>query len=101
MNCAVKKTKGKHKSKDTDKAQESPGPHWVGPWGRGGWWEMMCRQRRSIQQMVYITDDWQFRVSSQFNSCSSPKRLNQRKGGKVGRCDGACRVRSSRLGVLK
>lgn len=51
--------------------------------------------------MVYITDDWQFRVSSQFYCCSSPKRANERKRGKVGHCDGACRVRSSRLGVLK
>lgn len=28
-----KKEKGKHKSKDMDKAQESPGSHWVGPGG--------------------------------------------------------------------
>lgn len=66
--------------------------------GVGGRW---YRQGRSIQQMVYITDDWQFRVSSQFYCCSSPKRANERKRGKVGHCDGACRVRSSRLGVLK
>ena len=33
MNCGLKKKKekGKHKSKDMDKAQESPGSHWVGP----------------------------------------------------------------------
>lgn len=90
-----KKKKGKHKSKDMDKAQESPGPHRVRGLGGGGRW---CRQGRSIQQMVYITDDWQFRVSSQFYCCSSPKRANQRKRG---HCDGACRVRSSRLGALK
>lgn len=35
MNCGLKKKKekGKHKSKDMDKAQESPGSHWVGPGG--------------------------------------------------------------------
>lgn len=90
--CWFKKKKGKHKSKDMDKAQESPGPHWVRP---GGWWEMV-QTGRSIQQMVYITEDWQFRVSSQFYCCSSPKRANQRKRGRRG-TDGACRVRSSRL----
>lgn len=79
-----KKEKGKHKSKDMDKAQESPGSHWGGPGGR---WRC-CRPGKSIQQMVYITDDWQFRVSSQFSCCSSPVRANQRKGGKVGHCDG-------------
>lgn len=67
-----------------DKAQESPGSHWGGPGGR---WRC-CRPGKSIQQMVYITDDWQFRVSSQFSCCSSPVRANQRKGGKVGHCDG-------------
>lgn len=45
-------------------------------------------------------NDWQFRVSSQFHCCSSPKRANQRKRGKSDP-DGACRVGSSRLGVLK
>lgn len=56
-------------------------------WVLGGWWRC-CRPGKSIQQMVYNTDDWQFRVSSQFSCCSSPVRANQRKGGKVGHCDG-------------
>ena len=34
-------------------------------WVLGGRWRC-CRPGKSIQQMVYITDDWQFRVSSQF-----------------------------------
>lgn len=77
-----KKKKGKHKSKDMDKAQESPGPHWVRPGGGrvdGRW----CRQGKSIQQMVYITDDWQFRVSSQFLLLLQPKEGTKRRG-KVG-----------------
>lgn len=76
--CWFKKKKGKHKSKDMDKAQESPGPHWVRPGGGrvdGRW----CRQGKSIQQMVYITDDWQFRVSSQFLLLLQPKEGTKRK----------------------
>lgn len=79
-----KKKKGKHISKDMDKpkkAQVHMGKAWG--WGVGvdGRW---CRQRRSIQQMVYITDDWQFRVSSQFRLLLQPtegKSKEKRKGG--------------------
>lgn len=67
-----KKKKGKHKSKDMEKAQESPGAPIHTGWaqGFGGRW---CRQGRSIQQMVYITGDWQLRVSSQFYCCFGPR----------------------------
>lgn len=34
--CWFKKKKGKYKSKDMDKARESPGPHWVRPGGGEG-----------------------------------------------------------------
>lgn len=73
-------------------------PPWVGRGGEG-WWEMVQTRVVYTANGLYY-NDWQFRVSSQFHCCSSPKRANQRKREKSDP-DGACRVGSSRLGVLK
>lgn len=55
--------------------------------GAWGCWEMgQTRKVYTVNGLYY--NDWQFRVSSQFHCCSSPKRANQRKRGKAGRWRG-------------
>lgn len=57
-----------------EKAPESPRVHWEGSGAVGD-----GADKEVYTANVYITNDWQFRVSSQFHCCSSPKGAKQRK----------------------